>query len=544
MANITFPRAEIEKHIKLDEKTIEQISMFGTSIKVSGHEVEIEVFPNRPDLLSQQGFLRAIKAFLGKESGLKIYKVKNPEPNYKVKIDSSVKDIRPYIACAIVKNLSFNNEKIKEIIELQEKIHATLGRNRKKLAIGIYPLDKITLPITYLAKKPEDITFAPLESTSPMSALEILKQNPAGRAYAHLLEGKEKFPIFMDAKKNILSLPPIINSNETGKISTETKEVFIECSGFDFSLLQKTLAIIVTALAEQGGTIYSMRLDYGKEGTFITPQLNPEKMKISLENINSLIGLKIKDKEAEKLLAKMGLGYKNKSVLIPAWRFDILHEVDIAEEIAIAYGYNNLKPESHSAATIAQESREYALTSALANLLTGLQFQEISSYHLIKEEEALRSHLTEKEIIPVENSKTEYRLLRPNLLIPALRILGENKDSEYPQKLFELGKTFIKDAKTESGIRESLRLLIAASPANVTYLIEIFSYLTKMLSLNYQLKKSIKQGLIEGRTASIIINGKTLGYLGELHPETLRNWNIKMPLAVLEICLDEVLDNS
>jgi len=341
MANVKFPRKEFEAKLgnKITKEIEEKISLFGTPLEsISDNEIEIEIFPNRPDLLSMQGYLRAFKAFLGKSPGLAKYRIKKPEKNYKVKIDKSVKDIRPYTACAIIKNLKFNEEKIKEIIDIQEKLHNTVGRNRKKVAIGIYPLEKIKLPITYKAENPKDILFIPLEAEKEMNAFQILQKHPTGRAYSHLLENCEKFPVFRDANKKVLSMPPIINSQETGKITENTKEVFIECSGFDFNTLKKTLNIIVTTLADQGGTIYQMELHYGEK--ILTPNLTPEKMKISLENANKLLGLNLNENDLTKLLPKMGYGYKNRTVTIPAWRTDILHEVDIIEDIAIAYGYN------------------------------------------------------------------------------------------------------------------------------------------------------------------------------------------------------------
>ena len=102
-------------------------------------------------MLSYHGFKRSFLAFLGKKTGLVNYKVNPPEKNYEVIVDSSVKDIRPYTACAIVKGLQLDDEKIKEIINIQEKLHITIGRKRKRAAIGIYPLEKIELPITFKA---------------------------------------------------------------------------------------------------------------------------------------------------------------------------------------------------------------------------------------------------------------------------------------------------------------------------------------------------------------------------------------------------------
>src|SRR3989344_2894213 len=167
MATIKFNKKLFEKEIgKLDEEMQERIIMFGTHLEgISEDELELEITPNRPDLLSYQGFKRSFLAFLGKKTGLKEYKLKKPEKDYKVIIDSSVKNIRPYTACAIVRNLKLDNDKIKELIDIQEKLHTTLGRKRKKLAIGVYPLEKIKLPIKFEAKKPEDIKFIPLEAS-------------------------------------------------------------------------------------------------------------------------------------------------------------------------------------------------------------------------------------------------------------------------------------------------------------------------------------------------------------------------------------------
>src|SRR3989344_6289394 len=188
MANVRIYRLDFEKHLPLNEETIRKISLFGTSAHMDNEVVEIEVMPNRPDLLSLQGFMRSFKAFLGKKDsiGLKKYAIKKPEENYRVIIDQSVKDVRPFTVCAIVKDLKFDEIKIKEIIDIQEKLHSTLGRNRKKAAIGIYPLEKITLPIRYEARAPEETKFIPLESDRELTGLQILQKHPTGREYANL----------------------------------------------------------------------------------------------------------------------------------------------------------------------------------------------------------------------------------------------------------------------------------------------------------------------------------------------------------------------
>jgi len=443
--------------------------------------------------------------------------------------------------CAIVKNIHFDNDKIKEVIDLQEKLHTTLGRNRKKVAVGIYPLEKITLPITYKALPPEKIKFTPLESKREMTGLQILNRHPAGKAYSHLLDHEEKFPIFVDAKSKVLSMPPIINSNETGKITIETTEIFIECSGHNLDYLNKALNIIVTTLSEMSGSIHQMNLEYGNQ-KMVTPSLVPQKMKISLENINKLLGLSLTDSNLSNILPKMGYDYNNNIVSIPAWRTDILHEVDIAEDVAIAYGYNNLTPQIPNISTTASESPKSIFISKLSDLIIGLGSIEISTYHLIKKHESDLMKLKNK--LEVQGSKTEYKILRPNLLIPTLRILSENKDRDYPQKLFEIGTVFARDNKQETGIKESESLMIANSPANFTDMKQILDYIADSLDVDLNIKEHVHPNLIEGRTASILLDNEEIGYLGELHPETLRKWLIKMPVSIIEIDLDEIFESG
>ncbi len=540
MANVKFSRVEFEKHFKLTDEVINKIGLFGVSVeKMSDREIELEILPNRPDLLSMQGFIRAFKNFFGKEKSIKKYKIKKPEKNYYVKIDAVVKTVRPFTACAIVKNISFNDEKIKEIIDLQEKLHATIGRNRKKLAIGIYPLEKIELPITYTALPPEKINFIPLGANRKMSGLQIIQKHQTGKEYARLLEGFSKYPVFIDGKNNILSMPPIINSDETGRITNLTRDVFLECSGMDFSLLMKTLNIFVTALSDMGGEIYAMELDYGKD-KYIAPNLTPEKMKLSLENTNKILGLNLKQHELTRLLGRMGYNYKNGAVEISPWRLDILHEVDIIEDIAIAYGYNRFIPELASISSIAEESQEGKIKSKLSDILAGLGLIEISSYSLIKKEEVER--IKPDNLVRLEDSKTDYKFLRYNMLVPMLRTLSGNKDADYPQKLFEIGKVFTKEAKmqTETGIAEEENLIIALTPGNFTEMKQILDYFTKILCLEYRIDETNNKDFIEGRTASILINDKKVGYMGDLHPKTLNAWNIRMPVSVLEISLEEI----
>jgi phenylalanyl-tRNA synthetase beta chain len=528
MANIKFNRKEFEKAAGKIEDVKEKIALFGTPIEsVTDSEIEVEIFPNRPDLLSFHGYLRSFLLFLGKKS--KSYKVNKPLKDYDVMIDSSVKQVRPFTACAILKNLKFNDDKIREIVDVQEKLHLTYGRDRKKIAIGIYPLEKIKLPITYSAEDPDKIKFVPLEMDKEMTGKQILSRHPKGRDYAHLLKDAKKYPVFRDSKGEVLSMPPIINSHLTGKITEQTKDVFIECSGHDFHSLSKTLNILVTLLADMGGEVYAMNLQYDKK--IKTPDLSREKTKINVKECEKLLGIKLKESDVKKLLSKMGHSYSKGIVESPAYRTDILHPVDIYEDVAVAYGYDKFIPELPEVFTIGSESEREIKKRKIAEILVGLGFLEISSYHLVKKDELKRVNI--KEAIEVLESKTEYSHLRPNLMINSLKVLSENTDAKYPQKIFEIGKVF----EEPSAEKEKLCISISGE-TDFTEIKQSLDYLMRMLDIKYNIEETQDSRFIEGRVGRIKINNKEMGVLGEISPLLIKNLGMKMPVSSLEIGLD------
>jgi len=539
MANVKMSRVEFEKHFKLNEEIEEKINMFGTPVQsISDKEIEIEVYPNRPDLLCLHGFLRSFKNFAGDKPEIRKYRIKK-DKDFRVVVDSSVNSVRPYTACAVVKGIKFDDNKLLEIIEMQEKLHSTIGRNRKKVALGIYPLDKIKFPVKYHCLSPNDIKFIPLGESKEMSGMDILKRHPKGREYGYLIEGFSKYPIFSDAENIIMSMPPIINSSVIGEVSEDTKDIFIECSGTDIYTLKKIINIVSANISDMGGEIYSVQIDY-KDRKIITPDFKEEMISLNLKNVNSLLGLELKDKDVQKLLLKMGLDLNKGKVKIPSWRVDVMHEVDVIEDIAIAYGYKKFVPEIPSVATIGSELFSSKIKSKISEILAGAGLLEISSYHMIKPEEA--KFLNSDDKIFLENSKTDYKILRENLLIPFLRIMSENKDNEYPQKIFEIGSVFSKDKNSETGIRESDNLCLAITPGNFTEIKRILEYLVKSLGFSLDYKEGSSNLLIDGRTASVILNGKEIGFIGEVHPEILRDFGIKMQVSLAEINLEKIFE--
>jgi phenylalanyl-tRNA synthetase beta chain len=536
-------RKELEKKVgPFNESMQKSITDMGTPVDdFNDSEVSVEIFPNRPDLLSIENISYAINQYNGKSKIIN-FKVNRPEKNYIIKIDKSVKGIRPYTVCAVIKGINFTDEKIKSIIDIQEKLHGSIGRKRKKLAIGVYPLEKINFPITYKADLPDNIKFRPLGSEKIMTAKQILKQHPTGMLYADLLKDKEMYPFFIDSSGEIMSMPPIINSYKTGRITEKTKDIFIECSGNNLYYLNKALNIIVTSLYLMGGKIYGVNVIDKIEKSYITPNLSFEKMLFNISDINKTLGLNLNEKEISRLLSKMGIGFERKKnevfALIPPYRTDILHWIDLAEEIAIAYGYDNFEPILPKISTIAEEDEEAIYRRKISEILSGLGLIETSSFHLNTKKDIKKIYFNMNDFIELEKSKTEKDALRYDLLTNNLQILSENSDSVYPQKIFEVGKVFEKDENEETKIKEKDKLVVSiiSESANFTEIKQILDYLFKMLDKKYEIENNDEHpAYINGRSGIIKVNDKKIGEIGEIAPRVLKNWKIKMPVVAFEI---------
>jgi len=548
-----MPTIELNRNVvnelvgkKLNDKDFkERVAFLGTDLEeLTQDKIIIEIFPNRPDMLSEQGFARALSSFLGIKTGIREYKSNKPLKDYKVIIDKSVDEVRPFTACAIVKGIDFDEEKINQIIQLQEKLHVTFGRQRKKLAIGIYPLEQIKLPITYKALKPNEIKFHPLESENEMTGLQILSQHPTGRDYGHLLEGKDVFPIFVDANDEILSMPPIINSHKTGRVTEDTKDIFIECSGFDMHSLNLCLNMVVCALSDLGGEIYSMEVVKGNDKN-ISPNLSPWELDFDIDYINKILGFDLDEKQISELLAKMGIGYKKSKALIPCYRTDILHQIDLAEDIAIAYGYENVDAIIPNVATIGAEDKFEIFKRKITEILIGLNLIEVKNYHMISKKDLVDNMLVDTNPVMLRSAvSAEYNYLRTWIIPSLLKTLSNNMQYEYPQKIFEIGTCFKRNDKLENKVGEFDRLAVAFCGDTIDYtaMRQVLDYLMKMIDVEFSITDTEHSSFIPGRCARVSVKGKDVAYIGEIHPQVLLNFGLNYPVAALELNLTELFE--
>ena len=307
---------------------------------------------NQHDLWGVEGLSRALQGYLNNTKGIKQYSV--GKSSIEVNVNPQLYNIRPYICCSIIKDMHLSDTTIKGIMHLQDKLDQTNGRSRQKTSIGIYNLDLIKPPIEYAAVKPADISFVPLGFSEKMGLDEILECHPKGLEYGQIVKKNPLYPMLFDSEGKVLSFPPIINSNDLGKITEDSRNLLVEVTGTLHKTVLNTLNLVTLALIDRGGKAYSATINYPTkssyiEKTVITPDFNNRMIPLSIEYTNRLLGLKLNRKQISDLLLTAGLEVEKVSgdclsVLVPCYRVDVMHQVDIIEDVAIAYGYNNIEP--------------------------------------------------------------------------------------------------------------------------------------------------------------------------------------------------------
>ncbi|MBU5688291.1 MAG: phenylalanine--tRNA ligase subunit beta [Candidatus Aenigmarchaeota archaeon] len=520
------------------EEIAERIPMLGVAWEGNeGDDFEVEVFPNRPDMLSVEGLARAFSAFMNIKTGLREYHAEQSE--YMAIVDPSVVEVRPVFVACVIKDVNLSDEFIKSIIQMQEKLMLTHGRKRKKVAIGLHDLDKIRFPITYSVVN-ENFSFVPLEQEKEMTIKQILEELPKGKEYGWILQGN-KYPIITDAVGKVLSFPPIINSEYT-KLETKTRNIFVDITALDEKAANEVLNIIATTFADRGGKIYRVKIKY-PDLVIYTPNLNSKTINVDVNYINKILGLSLSVEEIKKYLSMMGYSSSEvkKGILqvnIPCYRTDIMHAFDIVEDVAIAYGYENFEAEQPNIATIGEEDALEAFSNKLRNFLVGYNLQEVLTFILNNKENLFKKmNVEEEEIAETANSKTsEYNVVRNWILPSLMEVLSRNKHNDYPQNIFEVGDVVVlSDNDIGAETIKKLGIVLCHAKASFSEIKSIVQSVLSNLGLNdYQIEELEHNSFIAGRTAKIVIKGRDIAIFGEIHPIVLENWNIEMPVAACE----------
>ncbi|MDD2339258.1 MAG: phenylalanine--tRNA ligase subunit beta [Methanosarcina sp.] len=541
MPVITLQYDDLEELTGTDKETIiKRVPMIGADIeRIEEEYIDIEFFPDRPDLYSVEGAARAMRGFLDLETGLSEYEVKPSKVS--ISVSEDILKIRPFLGCAVVRGVKFTSSSIKSLMDLQEDLHWGLGRNRKKVSIGVHDLSNIKPPFRYMAVDPS-FEFVPLDYTEKMSMTEILEKHPKGTRFAHLVRGFDKYPIILDADDNVLSFPPIINGTLTS-VTEQTTDLFIDVTGLG-EAVYTALNIVVTALAERGGQIEFVKVIRPDSGELTLPDLEPKARLLTKAEVKTLLGMELSIEEIVKQLKRMRFGAEaldddTVEVKVPAYRADILHNYDLVEDIAKGYGYENIKvsiPETYTAGKSHPISQ---LRSPVNEIMVGLGYYEVMPFTLTSEKinfENMRRQKTNDVTYILHPISEDQTMLRTALLPNLLEILALNQHRELPQKIFEFGEVVSNETTGHHVAAVSIH-----PQANFTEIYEVVDAFMREMMLSYEVKESEDPVFLEGRRADVYVKGKKLGVFGEFHPEVISNFALGYAVVGLELNLNNLI---
>lgn len=525
---------------------------------------KIEIGANRYDLLCVEGLVRALLVFQSKIP-IPRYELSNPTKLERIEVDASVEAVRPFVIGAVLRNVTFTKERYDSFIDLQDKLHQNLARKRTLASVGTHDLDTIKGPFKYMAKSPENIKFVPLNQTKEYTSRELMELYATDshlKPYLPIIRDSPVYPVIYDSNGVVLSLPPIING-EHSKITLKTKNVLIECTCTDLTKGKIVLDTLVTMFSQYCSKPFTIEpvetVSNGKSCVYPTLKYRTETF--SAEAVNGLVGVQQSPEQIAKLLSKMCLESKvNKektiTATIPPTRHDVIHPCDIYEDVAIAYGYNNIVKTTPKTLTVAQQLPINKLTDQLRESVAQSGFTEALTFSLCSRDDVsskMRHNIDDIPAVHIANPKTlEFQVARTALLPGLLKTVQANRKMPLPLKLFEISDVVLKDLGTEVGARNERHLsavfynkvpgfeIIHGLLDRVMQLLEVPLSADKSNS-GYFLRSSDDKTYFPGRAAEIVAYGQVIGRLGVLHPEVVTGFELNLPCSALEINIEPFL---
>jgi phenylalanyl-tRNA synthetase beta chain len=527
---------------KVSRKQIsESLPFLGLDIESEDSDiVRVEYSPNRPDYSTDFGISLGLQGLLGIKTGSVKLKIKKSS-KYKIKVNSSVSKIRPYVTGIIAKNGKIDDKIIKQFMTMQEDLHFGIGRRRKKSSIGIHDLDKIHFPLTYSTTN-KNHKFIPLNETKELTIPDILENTDVGKEYGYVLGNSTEFPIIQDSEGSTVSFPPIINAGIT-TVTTKTKNLFIEVTGINKADAEDMLSVVATVLQAAGFTLESVNISGAKNSS---PKLESRKLTVTPSLINESLGLTLNNSKIISSLKKSRLDavIKGKNIIctIPAYRFDIFGPMDLVEEAALGYGIEKLIPMISPSENLGEIHPTSSKLKSLSLMMTGLGYLEALNSSLTSRKILYEMTNREpKQVLSVLDSKSqEHTILRDSILPGLLENLSRNIHSTYPQKLFETGTVFSQDTP----IKEQTNFAGVSAHKDANFA-EIKSILQSALKTGFNLaietRTSSHETFEKGKTAKVVVNEKQVGTIGEINSKTIENYKIRVPVVGFEICLSGLI---
>ncbi|WP_281195111.1 phenylalanine--tRNA ligase subunit beta [Halorubrum sp. F4] len=557
------------------EKTDEEFKedLFGLGLEFEGEtddgELQFEFAPDRLDRLSVEGVARSLRYHYGDDRG--VYVPETNDAEWTIEVDESVPDERPYVTGAVVRGVDLDESALESLIQLQEKLHATMGRGRAKGAIGIHDLAMVKgaplregaeRSITYRGIEPDGETFVPLDSNDELTPAEVLEEHDTGRTYADLVSEYDRYPAIYD-ELGLFSFPPVINGRRT-EVDTESRELLVELTGTDQWTIDKMCTIVCYALSARGATIEEVEVAYADGAThpeeygsdLLRPNLEIDGKSVSHDRIETLLGVDFEPEDVVDCFERSGLDASytldeavTYEVEIPPYRVDVLHPLDLVDDVGRAHGFDELEPRYPDVGTVGGRHERTRLEDAVRTSLVGLGFEDLLNFHMTSGEENYDRMRVEpgtavlgggEPVRITEPYSEEYTQLRTWALPSLLLLLEGNTHNAYPQDVAEVGFVAERDEAENTNVSEARHVAGAVARRDASYEAAKgrLQAVCDDFGAELETPRTDHPTFIDGRTASVTIDGESVGVIGEVHPAVLVDHDLEVPVAAFEFDLD------
>jgi len=559
-----------------EEKGDEELKadLFALGLEYEGEtedgEFQLEFAPDRLDRLSVEGVARSLRYQYGDDRG--VYVPRTNDPEWVVEVDESVPEERPYVTAAVVRGLDMSEAKLESLIQLQEKLHATMGRKRAKGAIGVHDLAMLkgraarsddgtdvgkgrAKTITYRGIEPDGDRFVPLDADVDMTPAEVLTDHPIGATYGPLVEDYGRYPAIYD-EIGLFSFPPVINGKRT-EVDEGSRDLLVEMTGTDQWTIDRMLNIVCYALDARGGRVEEVRVEY-PDREVVRPDLSTDRKSVAHERIESILGISLDGETVVDLFERSGLDAATEEVGddevayrvdVPPYRVDVLHPLDLVDDVGRAYGFNDLEPKYPDVSTVGGRHERSRLEDAARDALVGLGFEDLLDFHMISEVENYeRMNLAPggdafgaaEGVTITEPYSEDYTMLRTWALPSLAMVLERNTHRAYPQDLAEIGLAAHRDAGENTGVAEARHVAAVLARTDVSYedAKSRLAALCRAFGADLETPATTHPSFIPGRVAEVVVDGESAGVIGELHPAVLVEHDLEVPVAAFELRLD------
>ena len=534
--------------------------------------LDISITPNRADCLSVRGVAREVAA---------LYSRKIKENSYELKSDKSLNatdysyvKVEDEEKCPVYLGRIIKDVKIKP---------SPLWMQNRLRAVGVRPINNIV-----------DITnYIMFEYGQPLHTFDL--REIEGGIIVRTAKPGEKI-MTLDGKERLLDESMLVIADESKPIGIagvmggeysgihdDTKDVFLECAYFK----PENIRMTARKLGLQTDSSYRYErgidrvntlsmVDYAAsllkenaEGNVADGVLSNDykeyillSVNADVGKINKLLGTKISEKEMVKILEELGFGVKAKqgelTVDVPPYRVDIERWQDLAEEVARIYGYNNIE------ATIPRLSADSVppepfLKNAknIKSSLKTLGFNEVINYSFMSERFLNRFDKKDNFVKLLNPISEDMDTLRTYVFPGVIAAAKQNINQGFKNiRLFEIAKTFI---NRNGSIPEQLSgLAFCATTSffplswNTGSRVDTFYYmkgvldnLLRSLKINAEYEKNEAYNFLHpGKSAAIKVDGKTYGFIGQLHPDIAEEEDIQEDLYLCEIYLEKLINEK